>query len=126
MDDDMNKKIKQIASALGQENVPDNLVNLISAFANSISNENSSSKEENSRQASDNGVDRELADNMDMVRKFTDILSRMNSINDPRINLLYAIKPFLNSRRQSKLKNCVNILRMSSALRLMDESEKGS
>jgi hypothetical protein len=126
MSDEMNNKIKQIAKALGQEDMSDNLVNLISAFANSVSNESSSSKEENSRQASSNEINTDLADNIDMVRKFTNIMSRINSINDPRINLLHAIKPFLNSRRQSKLNNCVNILRMSSAIRLIDESEKGS
>lgn len=124
MSEDLNKKIKQIADALGQENIPDNVKGLLSLFANSISDEKSSSKEDNS--SSDEGKEskNELAENVDMIRKVTDVMSKLNSINDPRINLLQAIKPFLNNRRQSKLNNCVNILRMSSLVKLIEENEK--
>ena len=127
MSEDLNKKVKQIADMLSQENLPDSLKSLLSLLAGSGGGEESSPKIKESLPAKEEGLERSnLEDNIDMMRKIKKIMDRLNSSNDPRINLLSALKPFLNSRRQSKLKNCVNILRMSSALRLMDESEKGS
>lgn len=133
MSDDLNNKIKQIADLLGQDNMPDNVKGLISLLANSASGESSSPKEvskssgENTKNSDDiRQASNDLAQNMDMIRKATSLMSRMNSVSDPRINLLQAIKPFLNNRRQTKLNNCVNILRMSSLVRLIDDNEKGS
>jgi len=125
MSDDLNKKIKQVAEALGQEDMPDNIKGLISLLASSMSNEDSSPKEGSKSSGESRESRNDMAENMEMMRKITGIMSRMNSVNDPRINLLHAIKPFLGSKRQSKLNNCVNLLRMSSIVRLIDENEKG-
>jgi len=126
MSDDLDKKIKQIADVLGQGDMPDNLKGLLSVLADSMSGEKPSQKGEADKQKDRGESKNELAENMDMIRKVTTIMNKMSSVNDPRINLLQAIKPFLNSRRQGKLNNCVNILRMSSMVKLLDEGEKGS
>jgi hypothetical protein len=50
----------------------------------------------------------------------------MRSINDPRINLLTAISPFLNNSRQKKIGNCVKLFQMTQVTRMMTEMEKNN
>lgn len=127
MSEDLNKTIKQITDMLSQENLPDNVKGLLSLFANSGGNEGSSPKVSDSRPAAEEKVERnELDENIDMMRKVKKVMDKMSSSSDPRINLLSALRPFLNSRRQKKLNNCVNLLRMSSLTRLFENDEKGS
>jgi len=126
MSEDLNKTIKQIADALGQDGMPDNMKGLLSLLSNSISTGSSPSEEQNTEQEDKKDQKNALTENMDMMRTVSKIMSRLNSVNDPRINLLHAVKPFLSNKRQSKLNNCVNILRMSSLVKLIDEGEKGS
>ena len=126
MSEDLNKKVKQIADMLSQENLPDNLKSLLSLLAGSGGGEESSPKTKEPLQAKEEGLERSnLEDNIDMMRKIKKIMDRLNSSNDPRINLLSALKPFLNSRRQKKLNSCINMLRMSRLAKLFEDYEKG-
>ena len=126
MSEDLNKKVKQIADMLSQENLPNNLKSLLSLLAGSGGGEESSPKTKESLPAKEEGLERSnLEDNIDMMRKIKKIMDRLNSSNDPRINLLSALKPFLNSRRQKKLNSCINMLRMSRLAKLFEDYEKG-
>jgi len=136
MNEDLNKKLKQITDMLSQEDLPDNIKGLLSLLANASSNsEDSSPKAIDSRSANksvdshpakeDRYEKSEPEDNStDMMRKVKKVMDRVNTINDPKINLLFALKPFLNSRRQKKLNNCINLLRMSNLVRLMEDPDK--
>lgn len=119
MSDDLNKKIKQITDILGQENLPDNIKGLLSLFAGS------GGKSENSTEAVVQKEERtdktETDDSIDMLRKIKKVMDRVSSNNDPRIDLLNAIKPFLNSKRQKSLNNCVKLIRVSSVTRYFDD-----
>lgn len=123
MSDDLNNKIKQIADILGQENIPDNVKGLLSALGNQVSNntEPDTSKSDENVQTRRNETDESL----DMVRKVKYVMDRLNSNTNPRINLLKAIRPFLNQSRQKKVHNCIKFLHLSSLTRLMDDQEKG-
>jgi predicted unusual protein kinase regulating ubiquinone biosynthesis (AarF/ABC1/UbiB family) len=122
MSDDLNKKIKQI---LGQENIPDNVKGLLSLLTNSSPKEepaphnmeNQFSAKEERREKSD------LEENLEMVRKITKVMDRVGTNNDPRINLLTAIKPFLSTSRQKKVGNAIKMISMSSVARLLDEND---
>jgi len=74
-------------------------------------------KEETSAQ---NNMD----DNVEMMRKIKTIMDSMRNINDPRINLLTAIRPFLNSSRQKKISNCIKLFQMTQVTRMLTEMEK--
>ncbi|MCX7747883.1 MAG: hypothetical protein N2645_13490 [Clostridia bacterium] len=129
MNDDINKKINQIAELLGKDTVPDNVKGLISLLANSASSapakpEPTPVYEERPVPKEEKLVKNDLDESLDMFRKVKTVMDRINTNHDPRINLLSAIKPFLNSNRQKKLSNCINILRMSTLARYMDEQEK--
>ena len=124
MSDDLNKKIKQITDMLGQDNLPDNIKGLLSLLTSSGTKEEPSTKSsENFFTKEDRTEKSELDDNIEMIRKVKKVMDRVNNNNDPRINLLSAIKPFLNNKRQSRLNNCIKILHMSRLTGLMDENE---
>lgn len=99
MADQLDDKIDMIAKMLGQDNVPDDMKDMIKSFASQMEEGNRSTP------ASDNSL--EVLGN---ARNVIDNLQRMN---DPRIHLLLAVKPFLNNNRQKKVSTCVNILRIS-------------
>lgn len=128
MSEDLNKTIKQITDILSQEELPDNIKGLLSLLSGPAG-----SKEE-SRQKSgeapehkdEKPVRTEGDDSIEMLRKVKKMMDRANSMNDPKVNLLSAMKPFLNNKRQQKLSNCIRILQMSSLVRLVDDSDKGS
>jgi hypothetical protein len=133
MSDDMNKKIQQIAELLGQENMPDNVKGLLSMLAGSLGSkeeeqnaskedtENASTVEEATEQKS---IPEESAGNNDIMNKVMNLAGNLRGGNDPRINLLHAIKPFMNTKRQKKISNCIQLLQMTSLARLMDNQEK--
>lgn len=131
MSDDIGKKVQQIAQMLGQENMPDNVKELVTLLASSLG-----SKEENANKAASSTSDVEdktkrqepeadisLSDTNSLGTADTS-LERLNTGNDPRINLLQAIKPFMNSKRQKKIGTCIQLFQVASISRLFSESEK--
>lgn len=125
MSDDLNKKIKQLTDLLGQENMADNLKGLFSMLASSMNKEESAPKaNENDAPKEERSGGSELGDSIEMMRKVGKIMERLNTTTDPNINLLHAIKPFLNNKRQQKLDNCIKLLQVSRLTRLLDEGDK--
>ena len=125
MSDDLNKKIKQITDILGQENMPDNLKGLLSLLASPGVKQDSSPKVSEPLSSNAEKSDRSEPDeNIEMIRKVKKLMDRINTVNDPRISLLNAIKPFLNKTRQKKIGNCIKLLHMSWLVKFIDENEK--
>ncbi|HEY9060106.1 MAG TPA: hypothetical protein VIO64_06340 [Pseudobacteroides sp.] len=127
MNDDLNKKIKQITDILGQENIPDNVKGLLSLLAGSgsdNSNEREAPKELPAEPVRSESRNTEMEENLEMLSRAKKIFDRLNTRDDPRINLLYSMKPFLNNSRQKKLGTCIKLLQMYSLSKLMDDSEK--
>ena len=124
MSDDLNKKIKQIIDILGQENPPDNVQNLISLLSGAVNKDEITSKSNDKISPKEERIERnEIDENIDLIRKAKKVMDKLSNNNDPRINLLTAIKPFLGNKRQQKIGNCIKILHMSRLTSLMDESE---
>jgi len=125
MSDDLNKKIKQITDVLGQDSLPDNLKGLLNMLVSSGSQDDSGQKEtQTPSQKEEKPLKNDMEENMEMFRKVKKVMDRMNSNNDPRVNLLNAIKPFLNNSRQKKVSNCIKLLYMTNISKLMDETDK--
>lgn len=134
-DEELNIKFKQIAQMLGKENVnvPDNLGSILAMLANSAPKEQSPPKQEDTQPTVEKKETKEEApsrsnndDNMEMMRKVTTLMNSMKNINDPRVNLLTAITPFLNNTRQKKVSNCIKLFQMTQLTRMMTEMEKNS
>ncbi len=126
MSDDLSKKIKQITDILGQENMPDNIKGLLSLLANSGSQtKNEASESNDALSVKDEKASKsELEDNLEMIRKVKKVVDRLNSKDDPRINLLNAIRPFLNNTRQKKINNCIKLLHIHNLTKYIDEHDK--
>jgi len=131
MSDDLGNKIKQIANMLGQDEVPDNLKSLVSFLADSLKKDESSSKvndtveKDNSTGLSKKADEsrNEADESLEMIRKAKKVMEALNTTNDPRINLLNALKPFLNSTRQKRVNDCVKMLNMTRLVRLMEDKD---
>lgn len=127
MSEDLNKKIKQITDMLGQENIPDNFKGLLSMLAGSSESEEPAPKTAEQPFVKEEKFQRsELEENMEMVRRIKKVMDHVNHNSDPRVNLLNAVRPFLNNSRQKKVNNCIKLLQMVSLSRIMDETDKGS
>ena len=127
MSEDLNNKIQQIADILGKENMPDNVKGLLSLLASSLGSKDETPDKTVSEEASlEEPVKKRLEpeDDTDTFRKVKKVLDKLNTGNDPRMNLLHAIKPFMNNKRQKKLNNCIQLLQMTSLTRLLNDHEK--
>ncbi|MDP4114400.1 MAG: hypothetical protein Q8924_20060, partial [Bacillota bacterium] len=115
-DDDLGKKIQQIAGLLGQDKMPDNVKDLLSVLSGSFS-ESSDSKDKASgiantgseqpdaasRENSNIPVSTDSSDNAELFMRAKKMMDKLGTGNDPRVNLLHAIKPFMSGKRQQKI-----------------------
>lgn len=111
MSDDMGDKIKQIAEMLGQDSnsgIPDNVKGLLNMFMSSNHSKDENSSDDNSSEKEKPSEDSSRADTddlTDMARKMKKAMNMLNTNNDPRVNLLNAIKPYLNDNRQKNFRS---------------------
>ena len=126
MSDDLGKKVQQIAQMLGQENVPDNLKELVTLLATSLGSKENDAVQTDSTETVTAGMPEpeNPVINSEELNTARNALDRLNTGIDPRINLLYAIKPFMNNKRQKKIGNCIQLLKVASLSRLLNEHEK--
>ncbi len=131
MSDDMGDKIKQIADMLGQNsspNIPDNVKGLLSMLMSNNSSKDEDTQEDPPQKSRSNenssSNSNEADDFADMARKMKKAMSKLNIANDPRVNLLNAIRPYLNKSRQRKLQTCLKLMRIGSLTQVLDDSEE--
>lgn len=123
MDAELNNKIKEIGSLFGLNELPDNMDEIVNSVLNNIGNNNSQLDKINCEQnvnANDNQND--LTGDID-ITKILELLNKyrqssMLAKNDDKIKLLYALRPFLNDKRKSKLKNCVTMLTLAKMVEI--------
>lgn len=131
MNEDFNQKLKQLTEMLGKEGMPDNISGLLSMLANSSTKEQSGQKvkEEmpvtNEKPAKEEKPEsNDFQDNVEMVRKMKGMMDNLQNLNDPRINLLTAIRPFLSKSRQKKVGNCIRLFQMTYLSRFFVDNDK--
>ncbi len=129
MSDDMGDKIKQIADMLGQNsnpNIPDNVKGLLGMLMsnNGSKEEDSSEDSPQKSRSSENSGNNDADDFADMARKMKKAMGKLNTGSDPRVNLLNAIRPYLNKNRQRKLQTCIKLMRIGSLTQILDDSEE--
>jgi secreted trypsin-like serine protease len=132
MDDDLNKKINQVAEMIKNDELPDNIKNIISMLSNDSQSDSDDSSSANSEKSSaqktksfsnDNQNNDEMAENIAMIAKIKKIMDKTNGAPDPKLNLLSALGPFLNGSRQDKLKNCMKIVKMTKLTEILKETD---
>ncbi|MFZ5987253.1 MAG: hypothetical protein ACOYWZ_09050 [Bacillota bacterium] len=118
MSDELDRSIKQAMEILSQ---PEKLKGMLELLGSSMGGQSSSqpqdeapsNKNESSAPAGD------LANNMEFLSRAQDVMRALNSNNDPRVNLLTAVTPFLNKKRQRAVNDCIHFLRVSKLLPLL-------
>ena len=146
MSDDISSAIKQLAGMLNQANLPDGLKDIISLLGTAMDSgadkkEVSAGQQEKEKQekqpvqnqegntslkADINKTGNELEDGLEAFTAIRNILKNINTKNDPRINLLIALKPFVNKRPQKKISNCILLLQVARLLETMRGAEEDS
>ncbi len=104
MSDDFGPKLEQIKEMLNKPGMEDNIKNLMSVFPTN-----------NSSSSNNSGFDDE------MINKVRMIMEKKSQLNDPRLNLLNAIKPYLGQKRQQKIDSYSKILNITVLSNLFND-----
>lgn len=126
MSDEMGDKFKQIADMLGQNsnaNIPDNVKGLLNMLMSNPTTKEESSSEDTPQNtnANEEPSKTDTDEGADMARKMKKAMSMLNKPNDPKMNLLNAINPYLNKGRQKKLQTCMKLMKLGGLTKLFDE-----
>ena len=109
MNEGINEKIKEIGNMFGIEEIPDNIGDIVGMF---LENKENESNENNNEKQNNIPMDFDLEKCVQIMNKYKEVNSNKN--NDKKIQLLYAIEPFLNEKRKDKVNNCVKFLTFAS------------
>lgn len=128
MSDEMGDKFKQIADMLGQNsnaNIPDNVKGLLNMLmTNNNTKDESPTDDSPQKQNTTGDSPRVETDEInDAARKMKKAMNMLSAPNDPKVNLLNAINPYLNKHRQKKLQTCMKLIKMGSLTKLFDDSD---
>ncbi|HHV60863.1 MAG TPA: hypothetical protein GXX49_11360 [Clostridiaceae bacterium] len=127
MSDNFNNAIKQIADLLSKD--PDSFKELVNAFTGSSSNSGSDSGLNNPVEKTPvkqtGNIPDDEQDNRALLTRLSYAIDKINRNNDPRVNLLSSIRPFLSSRRKNRLNNAIKFLKVYPIIQsLMEEQGK--
>ncbi len=128
MSDEMGDKFKQIADMLGQNsnaNIPDNVKGLLNMLMSNNNTKEESPTDDTTQKTNTTGDSPKVGTDElnDAARKMKKAVNMLSAPNDPKVNLLNAINPYLNKHRQKKLQTCMKLLKMGSLTKLFDDSE---
>lgn len=109
MNETLNDKIKEIGSIFGITEFPDNIGEIVESF---ISTENI---QPDNISNIDDSKPKDKNENLINEEKYVQIMNRLNQSNfniknNKKIQLLYAIEPFLNNKRKDKVSNCIKFI----------------
>lgn len=134
MSDDLSDKFAQISELLNQEGMADNIKGLIGMLSKSTEaqsspiNENTQAENVKQERPHTNTSpknpqpSRDIEQDLEMMRQVQKVMEVMRGAkDDPRINLLNAIMPYMNTTRQKKVNNAMRILQLTSLSKLMDK-----
>ena len=133
MSSDMNKAMDQLKEMLGNENMVDNLQTLLGTMLtknNGPTNTSDQSETEPMRPTQPShdvpnyappSSRINLEEQMDIVMKIKKMYDRINSVDDPRINLLNALKPYLNEKRLARLDSAIKVINISKISTIVND-----
>lgn len=101
------------------DNLSEEDINNLSAFAESLGESGKGEQNENFGEAQDDSGGFSI--DPEMLFKIMNLFSRLNSNrNDPRCNLIAALKPLLSPKRQKKADTAIELMRVFSILSFGD------
>lgn len=136
MSDDLSNKFAQISELLNQEGMAENIKGLIGMLSKSTDTQESPTeatepepvKQErpvSSASPRNPQPSKNIEQDLEMMRQVQKVMEVMRSSkDDPRINLLNAIMPYMNPTRQKKVSSAMRLLQITSITKLMDKDGK--
>ena len=119
MNEDMSDIMNKINNMMKNNDIPEDIKNLI----NSISNGSDNNSNNNSVKNEDNIQNSNNSSNIDpeMFIKISQIMNAMKSnSSNPRANLLRSLKPYLNSNRQEKVEQYIQLFNIEKVIEFMN------
>ena len=145
----MSDMMKKMSDMIKNNEIPDNIKNMLSSFANgnsSVGSNNNSNMNSNAKYSADSNTsnsgfsnnvfsskdnvqsgDSSASDknnfniDMDTMLKMKSIIDNMNKgQNDSRANLLRSLKPYLKPSRKEKVDQYIKLFSMGKAFEMMD------
>ena len=101
MDDDFVNKIEQLKDMLNKPAFKENIENIMSLIPNTQDTQADSSSTSNQN------------NNETITNTIKKVMEKRPHVNDPRTNLLNAIKPYLNPKRQQRIDSYAKILNVT-------------
>lgn len=126
MSEDISNKIQQLKDMLDNGGAADNLKETLNNgnFENNLKNIMSmlgnQSNQKNSQKSENIFGD---MDQIKLFKKLSKLMNNKNQINDPRTNLLNALKPYVSQKRQQRIDSCHQILQFTSLSELLREED---
>jgi len=99
---DIQSALNQLQNMLSTEDGKTELSNMVQSFT-----ESSSAVPDDANLSIPSGLN---GNAMDSLFKIRSILDQLNSIDDPRIRLLSALRPYLNNSRSAHIDNAIKIM----------------
>lgn len=136
MSDDLSSKFAQISELLNQEGMAENIKGLIGMLSKSSESQESpventepepvrQEKPVNRASPRSPQPSKDIEQDLEMMRQVQKVMEVMRGAkDDPRINLLNAIMPYMNPTRQKKVSNAMRLLQITSISKLMDKDGK--
>lgn len=103
MSESNNSTLQQLEALLGNKNLPEGIGEILSMLQSSS---------QNNPDSGDNPIDKSSVENTLSQLKST--FGSLSSQADPRIDLINALIPFLNTHRKKKAEQCIRALRLSN------------
>ncbi|MGE4282773.1 MAG: hypothetical protein AB7G87_03550 [Clostridia bacterium] len=138
MSDDFNNKAEQFKDLLDNEKMADTIKMLMTMLGNNQNNNKNNSAQFNNEEhgektpvpikemspinASSSRIP--MDDTMDTIIKIKKMVDKVNSTADPRVNLLLALKPYLNNNRQTKLDTAIKVVNLTKLSSVINEIDK--
>lgn len=115
MSDDLTEKIQQLKDMLNNNQLPDNLKNMMDLMSSASQDKE---KPQSTALASNDGSNNEA-----MIKKIKKMMDSKKQINDPRLNLLSALKPYLGQKRQQRIDSCSKLLNFIQVSSLLNDDD---
>ncbi|MCX7842347.1 MAG: hypothetical protein N2489_04660 [Clostridia bacterium] len=118
MSDDFDRSLKQAMDILSK---PEALKGMLDILGSSMGSQTPSQpqNEAPANKSLSAAPALDPANNTEFLSRAQDVLRVLSSNSDPRVNLLTALTPFLNGKRQRAVSDCVQFLRVYQLLPIL-------
>ena len=116
MSEDFSNIVNNFSKILEDKNID------LNSILSSINSKNSEKVSTNPAESVENSFSFSNFDNFDLntLLKLKNVMSKLNSTNDYRANLLLSLKPYLRDSKKQKLDQYIQILKLLTVIESLD------